>query len=189
MQLVSPINQTSATSHLNYASPLQRILAFGLDYLVIAAYMLVLAVAALLLNRLVPGLWQTLFSTRDSAHLTAFLVLTLPVCLYFAVLQSSHWQATWGKYVLGLKLVRADGAPVSFARALARTDLQFIPWELSHTLIWQLRFDPNTTDVWIFGGFTLVWVLIGANLISMVATRTHQTIYDLIVKTLVIKRD
>jgi hypothetical protein len=37
-------------------------------------------------------------------------------------------------------VVRTDGERLTFARALARTLLKFVPWELSHTLIWQIRF-------------------------------------------------
>jgi len=43
---------------------------------------------------------------------------------------------------MGLRVIRTDGARLSKTRALSRTVLKFIPWELTHTLIWQIRFAP-----------------------------------------------
>lgn len=44
---------------------------------------------------------------------------------------------------LGMRVVRTDGARLSAGRAVGRTVLTFIPWELAHTLIWQIRFAPR----------------------------------------------
>lgn len=64
--------------------------------------------------------------------------------------------------------------------------LTFIPWELAHTLIWQIRFAPATPSLVITGGFVLVWVLVGANIASLALTRTHQSLADWLAGTYVI---
>ncbi len=67
-----------------------------------------------------------IFFTGSSA--VAFLGVTIfivPVIgttgwLYYGLMESSELQATVGKRVLGLRVVRTDGQPVSFGRASAR---------------------------------------------------------------------
>jgi uncharacterized RDD family membrane protein YckC len=85
------------------------------------------------------------------------LLVTLPVTLYFALLEASSWQATWGKRKLNLRVVCTDRARLSVGRAVERTMLTFIPWELANTLIWQIRFAPTTPSSLITSGFVLVW--------------------------------
>jgi uncharacterized RDD family membrane protein YckC len=70
----------------------------------------------------------------------------------------------------------------------ARTALKFIPWELSHTLIWTISFSPRSSSNLVSYGFVLVYVLIGLNLTSLIITKKHQTIYDFLAKTYVVKQ-
>src|SRR6185503_9482093 len=124
---------------------------------------------------------------RVRAQLTGFFLITLPVALYFALDESSPQQATWGKKDVGLIVTGPNGARISFWRSLARTFLKFIPCELSHTLIWQTYFSPQTNSLLINYGFILVYALIGLNIASLLITKQHQTLYDLLAKTYVMK--
>jgi uncharacterized RDD family membrane protein YckC len=170
----------------SYAGLGARALAFALDYLIIAGYLVLVAAVGAVANMAFPNLLRTLFGNRAAAQATGFLFVTLPVMLYFAVLESSSWQATWGKRIRGLRVVGADGGRISLARALGRTALKFIPWELSHTLIWQIRFAPAESSMLITAGFILIWLLIGANVVSLVMRTTHQTLYDQLAGTYVV---
>jgi uncharacterized RDD family membrane protein YckC len=49
-----------------------------------------------------------------------FWISLLGAWLYFALLESSAWQATPGKRLLGLKVTDLEGQPITFARASAR---------------------------------------------------------------------
>jgi uncharacterized RDD family membrane protein YckC len=167
-----------------YANFRTRAGAFALDYLIILTYLLGLAALSLLANRQF-GANEWLFGDRVRAQALAFLLVTLPVTLYFAVSESSIRQATWGKGRLRLKVADRGENRISFWRSLGRTLLKFIPWEISHTLIWQLYFSYQTASVWINYGFALVYLLIGLNILSLVITRTHQTLYDLLTGTFV----
>ena len=171
----------------NYASFWQRAGAFALDYIPILIYLLAVTLLFLLLNTLF-DVNQLLFTNRTLGQLTAFLLVTLPVVLYFALGESSTRQGTWGKRRLGLKVTDIAGNRINFGRALARTLLKFVPWELSHTLIWEIRFTTQTDSLLISYGFALVYLLIGLNLATLLMTRKHQTLYDLLVKTCVIKQ-
>ncbi len=170
-----------------YAGFWQRTKAFVFDYLVIAVYLIALTLLFLLINSLF-NISSWLLADRVRAQVSAFLILTLPVTLYFAISESSIKQATWGKQKVGLVVTDHNRDRISFLRSLARTALKFIPWEISHTLIWQLSFYPQADTIWINFGFMLVYVLIGLNIASLVIAKTNQTIYDFLSGTYVINR-
>jgi uncharacterized RDD family membrane protein YckC len=168
-----------------YAGFWKRVGAFALDYIIILGYLLAVIFLSLLANSLF-GANQWLFADRVRAQFIAFLIITLPVTLYFAISESSARQATWGKQRLKLQVANSDGGRIGFWRSLGRTFLKFIPWEISHTLIWQIYFSPQMESGWINYGFALVYLLIGLNILSLVITRIKQTLYDLLTRTFVI---
>jgi len=158
--------------------------AFALDYILILGYLISLTLLFLFLNNTFNA-DRFLFTTRIQSQFIGFLLVTLPVTLYFAFGESSSYQATLGKQKLKLKVTDYNGDKVSFWRALARTFLKFIPWEISHTLSWTIYFSPQTNPILINYGFGLVYLLIGLNICSLAMTKTHQTIYDFLAKTFV----
>jgi len=176
-----------------YAGFWQRVKAFALDYVIILLYLAAITLLNLVLNspyrvnHLVFSITHWLFENRVSAQLTGFLLLTLPISLYFAISESSKRQATWGKERMKLIVTDSNGERLTFWRSLARTFLKFVPWELSHTLIWQINFSPQTNSALINYSFILVYVLIGLNIASLLIMKKHQTLYDLLAKTYVTK--
>ncbi len=169
-----------------YAGFWRRAGAFALDYMLILGYLVAITLLFLLLNTLFSAN-QWLFGERIRAQVVAFLLITFPITLYFAISESSARQATWGKGRLGLKVADRDGNQIRFWRAFGRALLKFVPWEISHTLIWQIAFSPRMDSVWIDYGFVLVYLLIGLNILTLGLTRTHQTLYDILTNTYVIK--
>ena len=170
---------------LVYAGLWPRLLAFAVDYIAIAAYLVVLVGAGLAAQRFAPGAVTVLFGNPLSGELAGFVLITLPVTLYFALMESSPHQATWGKRRLGLRVQRVDGQPLSRGRALGRAALKFVPWELAHACIWQVTFAGPRPAPLIAVGFSLVWLLVGANLLSLLVNRKHQTLYDWLSDTVV----
>lgn len=170
----------------SFASLWVRCLAFGLDYIVIALYLVTITVLSLALNAAFPLVPRLLFSNPVAGQVTGFLTITFPVTLYFALLESSPWQATWGKQRQRLKVIRTTGERLSRARALGRTLLKFIPWELAHTCIWQVSFAPQPPSPLVTAGFALVWILVGANVVSLWLSKSHQTLYDQVAGTYVV---
>jgi uncharacterized RDD family membrane protein YckC len=168
-----------------YAGFWKRVGAFALDYIIILGYLLGLFLISLLINTLFDAN-QWLFADRIRAQFVSFLMVTLPITLYFAISESSPRQATWGKGRLKIKVVDRRGNQVGFWRSLGRNLLKFVPWEISHTLIWEIYFSPQTEAVWLSYGFALVYLLIGLNIGGLVITRTRQTLYDLLTHTYVI---
>ncbi len=170
----------------NYAGFWKRAGAFALDYLLILVYLLVLSLLFMLLDWLLDtNRW--LFGDRIRAQVVAFLLVTFPILLYFAISEASAWQGTWGKRRFNLRVTDRNGARIHFGRALWRTTLKFLPWELSHTLIWQIAFSPDVNSVWIGYGFLLVYSLIGLSLVCLLLSKRNQTAYDLLAGTYVMR--
>lgn len=169
-----------------YAGLWPRLLAFAMDYLILGGYLLLLLWVGVTLIGAIPGFSERVSAQPLLGQLLGFVSLTLPVSLYFALSEASAGQATWGKRRLHLQVSDTAGARLSLPRALLRTALKFVPWELAHTCIWQLTgagFDPPP---WVMFGFILVWVLVGANIVSLLLTPRRQALYDLLAGTLVI---
>ncbi len=80
-------------------------------------------------------MFQAMFADPDSSEFSAFLLLVLPVILYFALFEHSSWQATWGKRKMGLRVIDRHGARLSLPRSLTRSLLKFAPWELTHACL------------------------------------------------------
>jgi uncharacterized RDD family membrane protein YckC len=167
-----------------------RFVAFLLDYLIIAAYIVVLIVVSVLLGfGPLQQTFQSLFANPNSGEISAFLLLVLPVILYFALFESSSWQATWGKRKVGLRVMNTYGERLSFGRSLVRSFIKFLPWELAHACLWRIPgwpLNPQTPPLIISTGLVLVWVIVGAYVISMLVSQKHQTLYDMIAGSYVV---
>jgi len=166
-----------------YAGLRLRMAAFALDYLIIVGYIVVLTVIAFGVV-MISGPRQPAaapFANPLFSDLITFVTLVLPVILYFTLQEGSPRQATWGKRKVGLRVVTAAGEPLSKGQAFVRSLVKFLPWQLAHTSIyhipgWPLAMTQPTP--WVTAGLVLVWVLVGANLASLLLTKTHRTLYD-----------
>src|SRR6266700_6114714 len=125
-------------SAMTFANIWQRIGAFLLDYLIIAAYLVLLVIISVGLGfGPLRSVFRAMFADPNSSELSAFLLLVLPVILYFALFESSSWQATWGKRKLGLRVTGTHGERLSLGRSLVRSIIKFVPWELTHARLWR----------------------------------------------------
>ena len=161
--------------------PVRRVLAFGVDYLVIGAYLLVLlAVSLALLASSVRAGYLTLWSNAWSAEAAGFVLLTAPVVLYFACFESSPG-ATLGKRALHLRVVSMNGGRLGFGRSLLRSAIKFLPWELAHFTIWHYLYGSgknSSPPAWSAVILTLVYVMAAAFLLTLFIGREHRTLYD-----------
>lgn len=180
---------TAAPVALAPAGLWPRIKAFGVDYLFIAAYLIVLTGSVWGL-RLTPlrRLLANLYGAPSTAQLTDTLLFDIPVMLYFALFESSAWQATPGKRRIGLRVVTQSGQRVGLPRALGRIILKFLPWEIAHTSIWRTpgwprHAQPTTLNL---VGYLAVYALLGVYVITLLASGARQTLYDRLTRTRVV---
>ena len=122
------------------------------------------------------------------------LTISLPVWLYFALSDSSSRQASFGKRLLGLRVASLSNRRISFGRALLRTVIKLLPWELSHVTVnlpTPMLIDPQTGEFgWARGefrsGFIVVYVLLGIYFATTVLTPRKQSVHDLVAGTIVV---
>jgi len=169
------------------AGLLRRAAAFGVDYLVIAAYLAVVVAIGALARTLAPDAARGLFGGPMPGELTGFLVVTLPVSLYFVLSERGPRSATWGKRRLGLRVMTDAGGPLTLGRSVLRTALKFLPWELAHAVIWRLAFPGSAPPGMAEAGLVLVWLLIGANLVAALVDARCRTVYDRLARTRVVR--
>ena len=126
-----------------------------------------LRLAAYAIDGLLIGIWMcvlfgsVMFATGGNVEPSAgpwqgqaigFVSMTIPVTLYFTLMERSAWHATVGKRLVGLVVFRPSGEPLSLARALLRNALKFTPWEFGHTLTQQMYFSSqDAMPLWLWG--------------------------------------
>lgn len=168
---------------ISFANLWQRISAFLLDYLILAVYLAGLSALFFILPNT-----SSLFDSRIKAQTFGFLFVTFPITLYFAISESSKKQGTWGKTRLSLKVTDQEGNRIGFGKSLIRSTLKFIPWEISHTLLWEVTFNPDLNPIILNSMLISVYGLLGAYIASLLLTKTRQTLYDLVCGTYIIKK-
>jgi uncharacterized RDD family membrane protein YckC len=174
-----------------FASPGRRIAAWFLDYLVIAAYLVVLTAVSLGLQATpLRSTFNAAMSSAVTAELLGFVFVTAPVVLYFAFLEQSSWQATLGKRALGVVVAGVSRGRLSTGRALVREAVRFLPWEMSHALLWRVALAPDKSTVsggttW---GFAAVYLLVFVYLVTLFVGSQHRTIYDRVAGSVVLRK-
>jgi uncharacterized RDD family membrane protein YckC len=150
-------------------SALRRIAAFVLDQLVVGLWIGGISLAAWA-GRAADWLPEVAppaeIDGKMVGHSLSFLVLTLPVLLYFALLEARRG-ATVGKHALGLRVAAAGGGGLTLGRALLRNAIKLAPWELSHVAIWYMPGRPfvDPPAAWSLAAWSLalaaaaVWVV------------------------------
>ncbi|MCP3031566.1 RDD family protein [Halobacillus sp. A1] len=169
---------------MSYAPFRLRIYAFLLDYLVIVVYGISVAgTISFVFNPFI----QPLFSHSPViAELTGFLIMTLPVSLYFILCEQSKSQGTWGKRKLGLRVVNLEGARIGIGRSIIRTAVKFLPWEVAHFGIWRLMLPTEFSEITIFIILNAVNAAIILYLIFPLTNKQKKNVYDWVAGTRVI---
>ncbi|WP_173916809.1 RDD family protein [Halobacillus sp. Marseille-Q1614] len=153
-----------------------RVYAFLLDYLLIAMYGIFIVGS---ISFLFQSFIDPLFSGSPViAELTGFLLLTLPVVLYFIISEQSKWQGTWGKKKMGLLVVNETGQRISLGRSVIRSFIKFLPWEMAHFGIWRLMLPTNFSETTLFIILNAVNLCILAFLIVPLTNKKRKNIYD-----------
>jgi uncharacterized RDD family membrane protein YckC len=119
----NPAGNISARKSLVYAGFWFRATAYFLDTTTLGFVLGGIVLRPILLKNHVGPSFQDAwkFYTGDSPQATALLLLVqLASWLYFATFESSPWQATPGKKVLGLRVTDLEGRRLSFIRASGR---------------------------------------------------------------------
>ncbi|WP_223034120.1 RDD family protein [Hanstruepera marina] len=150
----------------------KRILAALIDYIIILVYGLILFSISI---TLVP--FDELSKKTDPVHgqLIGFFSLTLPVILYFYIMESSKLKASLGKLALKIH-VGSNGGSV-----LKRTILKFLPWEVAHLgvhWIYFYEFQNHSVPLWVWIVLILPQAVSLLYFFSIVYSKGKSSLYD-----------
>lgn len=159
----------------------RRLAAQALDLTVIAGWAIVAGAVAWALSAA-----DIRLDDPYLADAVAFVTLVAPSAITFALFESSRWQATPGKRRMGLVVVDAAGRRTSRARALARSAVKFLPWQMGHTAVFHLV-AGSTAAGWILLSVG-AQLIIALSVVTMASRRDHRALHDMVVRTRVIGR-
>ena len=121
-------------------------------------------------------------------HLWVSATTTIPFALYFAATIASPRQATIAMRWWGLRVVDLNGGRIDFARAILRSVILLVPFELNHAVMFHLSPGPGEgAGPILIAAIALVWILILLFLVSAAASPLGQSIHDRIAGTVVIQ--
>lgn len=172
-----------------YANPFRRLLAYWLDITLLYAVLLALQFGFVSLTNGVVNAW---IADQNQGLLTwgwIFLTMSLPMWLYFILNESSPRQATLGKSLMGLKVTDLDGNRLKVTTAAWRTAWKLAFFEIGHLafLFPTPMFDgPGSPSFRI--GFVIMGALMVVYFVLTLVTSRHQSLHDLVMKTLVVRR-
>jgi uncharacterized RDD family membrane protein YckC len=111
----------------DYAGFWLRVWAGLIDVALEAVGALVLTIAVdLVLGRFGRVLGFSPWDSKFATGMSYILILSIGAWLYCAFAESSSWQATIGKRLLGLRVVTAEGGRISFGQATIRHLMKFL---------------------------------------------------------------
>jgi uncharacterized RDD family membrane protein YckC len=135
-----PLPQTNAAALEDYAGFWKRVAAFILDGIILYIPNLIIlksmgsdAAQATLTQAILaapgdPHAMMAAYGQFYSTMAAASLITTALSWLYFALCESSTWQATVGKLALGIRVTDLQGNRISFPRALGRYPAKFLSY-------------------------------------------------------------
>lgn len=162
-----------------------RIYAFLIDYLVIVIYGVFVVGTISMVFR--PYFNSLFTSSPVTAELTGFILMTLPISLYFIVCESSTWQGTIGKRKMGIRVVDGDGQRIGIARSAFRTAIKFLPWEVAHFSIWRLMIPTDFPELTVYVLLSAVNLAMLMYLLFPLTNKKRKNVYDWVAGTEVVR--
>lgn len=154
----------------------KRVSAFLLDILIL---FLILEPSAYLIQRLIgyrpqtgPAIWSFILWS-----------FSLPAWLYFAWSDHSKKGKSIGKKVFKLRVIGKSKERLGWGRALARTAIKLLPWEVIHFFSFALSKDLGTFTPAQYIGLAVGNALAFVYFIACVLTQGKRSIHDFLLGT------
>jgi uncharacterized RDD family membrane protein YckC len=168
----------------------RRIAALLIDYAVILGWIAVVVLASAGIALISGGYADWLSWGTTVAEILGFVVLVLPVGIYLFVTERSPRQASFGKRVLGMRVVAVDGSRASAGRILVRTIIKLLPWEFAHFLVWHtvdaVANGGGEFPAWLVAGLVVADLLPVAYVLTVALQRDRRGPHDLVAGTRVV---
>lgn len=170
---------------MKYPTLKMRFYAFLLDYLVIVIYgIFVVGTISFVFRSFINPLFS---SSPVTAEITSFVLMTLPVSLYFILSESSNFQGSWGKRKMGIRVVDEFGQRIGLLRSTIRTAIKFLPWEAAHFGIWRLMLPSDFPEIIVIVILITVNLTVIIYILFPLSNKKRKNIYDWAAGTVVIQ--
>ena len=164
-----------------------RLIAYVIDCALLLLALFGLQLLLYPVNPIVATMSRGEYFAGWQLHLWVSATTTVPFVLYFASMFASKRQATLGMHFLGLRVTDLDGRRISFGRALLRAAILLVPFELNHTVMFELSSGPGKdASPLVLVGIAVVWLLLALYLVTAAAPPRGQSIHDRIAGTVVV---
>ncbi|MGP4076266.1 RDD family protein [Halobacillus sp. K22] len=161
-----------------------RIYAFLVDYLILVLYGIFVVGGISLIFQ--PSIKPLFSHSPLTAEWTGFLLMTLPVSLYFIISEQSRWQGTLGKRKMRVQVVDQAGKRIGIGRSILRTVIKFLPWEAAHFAVWNLMLPAGLSEMTLYLILSAVNIIVLLYLFIPLTNQKRKNIYDWIAGTVVI---
>lgn len=168
---------------------LKRALAYIIDCIVCySVVMLVIQWAVLNNFREQLGITDSWFENSLNMELYVLITISLPVWIYFTLLDSNRFKGTFGKRFCKLTVYNDNTKDkIEVSKSFYRTLLKLLPWEVAHLGVifptpMYFAEEPSIRFLTILGG--LLFLLYA---ISIFLFKKHQSIYDVVLNTSVVE--
>ncbi|HMB90266.1 MAG TPA: RDD family protein [Rhodothermales bacterium] len=171
------------------AAGMRRLGAYLLDLVVIYLYIILLFLASMAVNDVLP-FHEAMGASYVLRHLISFTTLTLPVVLYFMLMEHSRWQGTVGKKLLKMRVVGQDGSRATLQQLAVRNAIKFLPWEVAHLHIHlnpDFLFTGHTSTLGLLFGSILPFLFMTTYAGMVFFRKDGRSLYELISHTRVVK--
>lgn len=161
---------------------LRRVLAYLIDIAILFA---VLGPAGFLVQQAIG------YSPSSGQEIWGVLLLnfSIPVWAYFCLSDASARGATPGKRILRIRVVRGAGQTLGTGRALARTAIKLLPWELVHISAFALSHDLDAFSILQMVGLATANLLMLVYLWLAFSSRGRRSVHDISVGTEITRVD
>lgn len=164
---------------------LKRIFAYLID----CAFIFLYAISLFGINYLIYYALDKPLEVNDDpilGHVISFFTMTIPVFLYFFLLESSSKKkGSLGKQFMKLKIVNNSQRNV-----FTRVFFKLLPWEIAHfAMHWSMFYYSQNleTPIWAWVISFVPYVFVFIYMVTLILSKGATTIYDKIADTEVVK--
>lgn len=166
------------------AGIIRRLAAYAIDIAILATAVMAFQFG---LQAITGGFPANQLKTGPQIEAWVLATVSLPTWAYFSLMERSSWQASLGKRLLGLRVADTQRNRIGFGRALLRTIVKLIPWEITHlSLMLPTPLWSEVVSEDLRPGLIVANVLLVLYIAVAILTPRKQSVHDLIAGTVVL---
>jgi uncharacterized RDD family membrane protein YckC len=159
-----------------------RLVAVGWDYLVIVAWLALLAVVFVPLY--LAGVRPFDGLSTVGIDLLISVLTVLPAGAYLTMGEAGRRQATWGKRRAGLVVTTTTGKRPGAARIVVRNAVKLLPWQCGHMAVSRLAGGHEVVAAMPL--LVAAYALAGVSIALLLVRRDRAALHDVVVATRVV---